>query len=507
MEHKYISLKSKDLRQFNPIRDLNPKFYRIQKVVGTISSTGGSSTAHFRADRLMPNSLLYGYAYVDWAFDVQRQRVDNGAPDIFPAGNEDVIYAKPFGMMNATRNVTMSFNGFSVSYRNMHIWSKYVQEFASTEAQMYKKFSTDGGPFPTYNGSYNDQALPDVAPDVGIQQAINVAFNNYRQSVVDGISTATFSNVEPLMLGLFNPYESKHDLLRRSWYKNNAWVIPHVNKFEMTVEFTRLCRNTLIYMYALAPAQTVIRLLDQGLSKANLYLTWISQDAGFQIPRKVILQSWNVQPFQFPVNSGVEVDRDEQVSFASRLITLHQVPSSVLIFATNTQQDTNCLSIVSDTDGAGANQSLSVLDNGMDHNMAMDNVVIRSNINNQTVTAEFSRQQLYKLTEKNCREIPYDFSSWVGGSRQDSITPGNTFLYLYPDDLNIFPTPGLQQNNFTFDFSADLTAQPGFSFSSGDFGVALQFVYNVHIVFFFDNFYITRCSDGNVEANYLARAL
>lgn len=507
MENIYTSLKNKDIKQFDPIRDLNPKFYRIQRVRGIISGSTTLTRVQFTSDRLTPNALLYGYAYVDWSYSVERQRSDTEAPVIFPVGNQDVIYSKPFSMMNASSNVVMSINGFGIRYEQPHIWSRYVHAFTSTRAHMHKKFSTDGGPFPTYNGSYDDQALPQVAPDTGIQRAQNIAFNNYKQSVEDGLATATFSNVEPLMLGLFNPYESKHDLPRRSWYKNNSWLIPHVDKFEMSVEMTRIARNTLVYMYALAPAPVVMRLFDLGLTNADLYLTWISPSAGYQIPRQVTLQSWNIDLRKLEVNGGVVVVREQQVTFESGILRLYQIPSSILLFATSTQLGRSCRAIVNDTDGAGTNQTVAIINNCMDQNMGMDNVVIRSNINNQTIDASFTRQQLYAITEKNCKEMPYDFSSWVGGSRQYSLTPGNTFLYLYPDDLNIAVSPGVPQDNFTFEFAMDLTAYPGNSFGSGDFGVPIQLVYEFYVVFFFDNYFITLNKNGRVSARYLANAI
>ena len=120
MDNTVLSLKTRDVRPFEQTIDINPKFYRIQRVTATTSF----NRASFRTEPPAPNMLLYAYAPIKWTFGVER-RDDLGGPAVlFPVANRDVIYQKPYSMTNCMKNITMSINGYGFNYPDIGIWGK-----------------------------------------------------------------------------------------------------------------------------------------------------------------------------------------------------------------------------------------------------------------------------------------------------------------------------------------------------------------------------------------------
>lgn len=509
-----ISLKTRPVRPFEPSLDINPKFYRLQRIKAKTSF----NRASFSAFRPEPNMMLYAYAPIQWEYNVQRR--DFGVPGLggvipFPAANRDVIYQKPWSVSNSMDNISMSFNGYGFNYPNPRIWQKYLLSVFAKEEHMRKKFSPAGGPFPTYLGAYDEQAVISSTidrDDKGINEATNRAFSHYGSALGDPSGIFRVGSLEPLAVGLFNPYEQKHDLPKWCWYKETSWLIPHVKQFNVDVQFHDLALGSFVYHYGRSSGVGVDLVLESNADIQNLsgemILTWISPDAGYQIPHAVSLSSWNFRSFEFDVVGGQDIALGEGAPFDTGILQLQQVPTSLLIFASNDRDDNACFALASDTDGAGANQ-LEHFDNGpMEINLAIDNITISIEVNNKVIDSRFTKEQMYRITEQNCNDIPYGFSSWVGGERQFSTTPGNSFLYLRPQDLNIAETTGKLVTNFTFKVTGGLEGVPGYSFDIDTFGMAIPVEnYKLYVYAFFDNYSVHLDPEGKVSANYRVHAI
>ena len=509
----HVSLKDRDIKEFDPLFNLNPDFFRIQR---TQASTGYNK-ASFLAQRPQPDALLYSYAFIRWTWQTTRTRLPNNAEN-FAVNNLDAIFTKPYGMSNSMTEISVRYNGHLTSYKNPRFWAKYVHAAESTRDLMRHKFSPAGGPFPDYLGVYNVNGRLDGATDGGINQGFDNAFENYRDQVNVG-STATFTFEEPLMVGLHSPYELKHKLQPKSRYKRISWMIPHIRQFGLEVKFDKIPANSLVFMYGRKSANAgQLELIDtpevQNLT-GELILYWINPSAGYKIPREVVLPSWYLEHFQFKLvgPAGAVLIRDGQESVIDTgQMTLHQVPNAILIYAgsTKTGPNYNCRALNADSDGGGADIARGILDGSEELNLGINAMNIRININNVTVDNDFSRKQLYRITEKNCNEIPFGFTSWDGGSRKLGNTPGASFLYLWAEDLNIKRSTGVQVFNFNVQIVATFVGREGYSFSVANpfNGQANpEHEYDLHVVFFFDNYrYILR-EDGFVTSEFLTHTL
>lgn len=515
MNNTVISLKNRDIREFEKTININPKFYRLQRV----TAQTGFNHATFRVHRPEPNLMLYGYAPIQWGYSVRRIDETTEQPSAFPANNTDVIYQKPFSVTNSMTQITMSINGYGFHYPNIGIWGKYLHQVFSTKEQMKYKFSTCGGTFPTYQGAFDEQFTVgdlDDKEDEGIKWAENSAFDHYKTSIgvlapLAGLFRV--NSLEPLMVGLFNPYENKHTLPKWSWYKQNSWMIPHVEHMTLDIVLNEMAVNTFVYPYARMNNIGDDIFLESQAETQNLtgelILTWVSPDIGYQIPREVKLNSWNLRHFVRPLNDGLPIDDEEIISFDTGILQLQQVPTSLLVFATNTIEDTECFAISQDTDGAGGNQTTNFNRSSLEMNPEISDLTVSIEVNNKVVDTRFTTRQLYRITENNCNEIPWQYTAYIGGTQRYADTPGNMFLYLRPQDLNIHTSTGTLVTNFTFQLEGTLTAHQAFSFDLDTFPAPglIQETYNLHVVAFFNNYFVKLNIEGEVTANYVVHAI
>ena len=498
-----VSLKDRDIKEFEALSNLNPDFFRIQRT----QAITGFNTASFLAQRPNPDFLLYSYAYVKWSFTTRKVRLP--ATDINFAA-VDRIYKKPWGMSNAMTSIGVRYNGHLTTYQNPRYWAKYVHQVETPNEVMRKKFSPAGGQFLDYQGAFDTRGNFDGAQDRGLMESFNSAFADYGPSIGNS-ATATFSFLEPIMVGLHSPYELKHKLMPKSRYKRIGWSIPHIRQFGLEVKFEKIPANTLIPVYLIKDAAAnQVELIDTPKVQAltgELVLTWINPSAGYKVPREVTLSSWYPEHFEFFL-SDVIVNGVQVTINTNKSITVHQIPNAILIYATNIRdQRYNCNALNAD-DGA-ANQATGLDDGPIELNPSISNITLTSDINNVTVDTDFTDLDLYRITEKNANELPYCIDAWRGGPRIFAATPGNNFLYLTPEDLNIKLSTGVKKLNFNFQIRATFEAVEGYGFSSAQpfLGQNPQHAYQMHVVFFFDNYQFTLREDGYTTSGFLTNVL
>ena len=507
--------------QYEFMPEINVKFLQYQRITGTLSG----STMSFMARRPLPNVILSAKAYIKWTVPLNRVEITSptgvpvvGAGNNFPPNrNETALYLKPFMVMaNATASATVSINGHTLRYQEPTDWMKYLGQMFGKESIIQKYFSTCGGAYPNYLGSYDNQFQ--LNNQVGDAQA-NADDNIQASQLTAGVAllpalgvgpVATFNFLEPLAYGPFNPwFDSKDELSDCSWFKHMSDTIPYVNDIDVTVQLEKVAANIVNYMYTLAPADDTTSnraTLTEQLENitAELVLQWVCPSDSPGIPPVVSLPSWQVDSRSFEINAGVAVEDDFLVQFASDYIHYHTVPSYLLFFASRDKSAAGylCRSVLSDSDGLEppADQTFSLNVDSMEPNMRMENMVLTLDVNNTVVNLQWSPQELYNITAKNCTEIPYDFRATLGGLQYYAALPGNTFALFRPEDLNVKWGAGHLRHDFTLRVDSELRGATGFSLQANR---AATNVYRYHIVLFYHNYFIEMGRDGVVNDRLL----
>lgn len=516
-----ISLKDRDLKHFESIQNINPRFFRQQTVTGV----SGYNKTSFLVQRPDPDVMLYNFVKISVSFTTQRirQRIPNANSVPEPFLDTDKIYAKPFPLSNSMKTIDVTYNGHRTTYNNPTNWSKYVHATESTNDLMTKKFSTSGGSFPDYNGIYDSTGtqtgpvpgLPWGPADRGITHS-RVIINDYvgaAERINESIITFTFE--EPLMVGLHSPYELKHKLKPHTRYTRNSWLIPHVRQFGVNILFDNLPANSMVFQYGqkipdIPLPDGKIELVDdreiQNLT-TSIQVTWINPSVGYELPPRIFLPSWYFEEFIFAVQSGDLLGILDTGTIDTGDIIIHQIPNSVLIYATALKTtDYTCTAMVTDEDLQQTNIETALQIGSEELNLSFNNLQVLSNVNNAVLT-DFTERQLYTVTEKNCNEIPFNFSSYVGGTRLFGSTPGSAFVYLSIDDLNVDKTSGKKVLNYSFRIKTDFTVREGYSFSENFFEELPQHSYNLYITFFFDNYYYELNQNGFVRSTWLTNII
>lgn len=500
--------------QYAFVPNINPLWTQYQRITGVNSGNAMS----FRAERPSPNVMLSAKAYIKWTVTIQRNQVDNAlvaTPTDFPADqDETALYRKPYMVMaNSTSNVRISINGYSINYSRPTDWMKYVGLMLSTENQQKKYFSTCGSPFTEGLGSYDDQFLlvgaelnSEANADDNIQIALNDAFQDY-VGALGNSELATFVYLEPLQYGIFNPYyDMKEDLPSESWYARMSDTIPYVHAIEVNIDLEKIAANNFVFPYSLSVVDETVEMRDQPLATTGeLVLQWICPRDPPPIPSTVSLPSWQVERRSFQVNGGVRVANLAESQFNGDIQHYHTVPDYVLIFATHDKQSDEyvCDARVVDDDGNGGNQNSANGEVGSEEtNMAIANLQLRIEINNIIVDTRWSDQELYNVTAKNCREIPFGFRDWVGGFAQFSTTPSKAFVLFKADDLNVKWSSGTIRHDWTLQLETLLQARTGYNFQNP--GFVEDATYRLHIVLFYRNFFIDIDNEGKVTSRLLS---
>ncbi len=508
-----VSKKTK-FNQYDYVEDINPDVVRQQRIPGGFGGTADNPKISFRGNRALPDALLLAKATIKWEFNFRKIRDAN--PDVNNAfDRQDRILLKPYDVIsNATREMTLTLNSKSITYYNSRYWSKYLGLINAGVANNHSYFSTSGGDFLEGTGIVNDQGDTLLGGDIGHERSIAKANHNFI-SDANANPTTTFSFLQYLNIGVFNPYyDFKDNLPYNSWYKKMSNLIPYIDQLQIDINLNKPASNFLQPNYLFnnggnANVDPVI-LRNEGVSSAELILQWVKPNKAMVIPQTVRLPAWNVEHRQIQINAGAVVDSGDTVSFASDFLHFHSIPTMILLFATNDKDDANyvCRAIQQDTDRAGRDQVVSEDVNSGENNMIMDNTFITIDFNNEMITSKYTREEIYNITKKNsCRDYPYAFHAFIGGqglSNADvsSFNASQFHMLLRSDDLNIVRSTGKLQTDFLIKIQSDLTAESGYGIGNTAQNLRGNKSYNFHVVLFHDKFYYDINEDGRIDCQY-----
>ena len=329
-----------------------PAYVQVQRIPGVI----GENHVSFHAHRFTPNFLLKAKAYIKWQLQIARVREDpvNGLEDE-DYNQFDVIATKPWDVIgNATKSITCRYNSTGITYTEGRYWNKYIGLRHPGRANIEGYFSSQGAPFPDYNGIYNTQAQSVNAfnpaseefqvgsTDSRLKDAIDQASDGQRQAILEEIPEATFEYIQHLNCGLFNPFvDVKDSIYKNSVYRKMTDLIPYVKEIYIRVDLKDYAVNTLNFMYAATPEEDLdfvpVELIDESILSASLYLVWVrpTERISFLLEPTMRFQSWYFDHREFSI-SDEAIANGTTISVNIQNQTIHQITSAITIFTMTT---------------------------------------------------------------------------------------------------------------------------------------------------------------------------
>ena len=494
--------------QFVP--EFKPEWTRKQRIKGVVSGDSYS----FIALRPIPRSLLSARAYIKWSFQVQRKEA--GAPVNYRTFNQEVIQMKEFMLMaNSTKNISININGYGMVYQEPRYWSKMIGRMFANNRDRQTYFTTSGAPPISGEGAYSNQGLnvddagaplPGVhRNDDNLETAMDLAWVQYQIATSGAPSnTATFTVVEPLYAGPFNPF---FDTKSEGWYKRLSNTIPYVHQLEVHILTSNHITNCLQIPYSLSTAtfDEPITYEPIGTPTAELVLEWIVPPVDIKLPFRIDIPSWEIDHRIFSVNGGNFIADSIFTPPITPIDTLelhlNQVPTWIILFASRNKDDGaySARALFTDTDGAGTNGTDNPEVNSYEPAMVISDLQITTDINNRYVTTEYNTRELYNITAKNSCSIPGDYASFLGGNSKYGSSPSMCYVALTSDDLSIKYSTGTKRNQFTLQIEANLTTATGFNRQRSNDGALGNYPYLFHVALVYAEDFITLSKDRKVE--------
>ena len=508
-------------QEYKFVRDVTPSWTRLQRIPTTINNS--TNRLEFETDNPIPGSLLSSRAYVKWTVAVTRFEEDAKGQDVAavfpPLPERSSLYLKPGNLLsNCCTRSSVSLNGYGFEDREARYWNKRTEQMNLTRTDMESTYTTSGAPWPMYNGSYDENYLlihlggGESRGDASINTAMDLAWRYVGDASVNGSAVAVFEFLDYLWMPPFNPYyDVQNRLTEGSWYRRMSNQIPYVRDVKVNMDLSNIAANLILYGYSVrtngAGAFTV-SIGNATIQSADLVLEWIVPQTIDRLPAQVKIPTWEIKPRLFPINNGVLVQDTLAVPVGptftvdTGFITLHQVPSYILIAAVRDKDAANYVCVplrTEDTLAGGGNVELNKSFNSWEPAMRIRSLSILVNVNNQKVNTDWDERDIYSTTAKNCRKMPYSFFAWEGGAGQYARQPSQAFALFRPDDLSIPKSTGTLQHNFTMRIETTLAASTGFS-KDGDLTEAVgDYFYQLMVAPIFAEDWIAFHRNGVVE--------
>ncbi len=136
--------------------DKYPQYVQVQRTPAVLN---GSNTISFHTNTFDPNTFLRSKAYIKIKVRIQKQERNPVGGAITPSNYvaEDRIYKKP-GMVlhNACTNATLRLNSHTMNFKDLRYITKKMNMAFAGKTINNNYFTTSGGPYENYNGSYDE---------------------------------------------------------------------------------------------------------------------------------------------------------------------------------------------------------------------------------------------------------------------------------------------------------------------------------------------------------------
>ena len=500
-----------------PSIEVNPASVFYQRISSqNVSNTNCQFTVRSPSSR----AYLQSKAMIEWALTLKRVRTDGNSIPIGTAtsfgstsggvtGGQDFFCLKPtpLPISNSFSSITCSVNGSSSTISQpRRIFDCISQCLVSREDS--NKFSTkypdsmggvwntDANPGQPSAGVVLDHAMMENYNNLNLKVLRAVNQNNYVPAVV----RSTVKILENLICPPFDCYAEINKFDQPYWspWKYMSQSIPNIQSLEIDIQMIKLAASSIFYQYsknaagAGGPTSGIeIDTASPNQIRADLLLYWSEQNPQAEIPRSVDLQTYQIREFQKDIAGPNGIKITNQIS---DLIQLQSVPSCIIVHVEKNKDDPRyaCTAQTSDDDQTGGNPGVTGTGHHSWDSFAEINsltVVLGSKPN--VISTNFSQEELYRLTEKNCRALPYSFTDHQG--RLNPNVAGNelvvdaayknyatkSMIVLTPQDLAEKTSTGVFSSN-SIQVTIDTTPRDGFAgYDGGD----QSWKFYVHLIY------------------------
>lgn len=520
----FASINNQRPKNYWTFNDPTPQYIKVQRIKGVINSNSVS----FETKTASPSTFLRSKAYMKLGVNIAKFERNQVNLVITPSNyvDEDKIYKKN-GMVlaNSSTYAAVQLNSHTIVYKDLrYIQRKLNMSFAGKTINN-NYLSTSGSVYEKYNGDYDSIGIPNTA-DSGRTIAENDAFKD----ITIGQNVNTFNFTEALSIGPFDHLDnySSGDIFSGSWNLKQSPLIPYVRELKVSYTFKDIAANSLIYSYGrnnTGADTSVVFLEDVGIVSAELVLVWVRprDELLLHIPNTVKIQSWQYEHKQSDMIQDADgdnvIENEETSTVDISNIYTYQVPTFLMLYGMVDKDSASyfCTAVNTDTDGAATNQVISANANSVEAGMFPQDgvgITIRSNTlgGNDIIDKNYNSQELYRFTLKNSvTDFPYTeniFKGILTDNTRLSTTPSEFYLLMGELDLNSFNIrKGQLQTANVINYKTTMVAKDGYSididedpdFRGGDK------IYNFHIFYIYDRFYIQLSSNGKVESHYDSR--
>jgi len=434
----FINIDELNVKQYVSSLGLNPENVYYQRISCTNISTTMAQWAIVSPNK---RALLLACPKIEWKPTVRRVRVDTGAAEDFVESGLAASWKEYMPFHNAMSSLQLIINSSSITITQPRRYQRKLNEMFFGRKAARSELSTCGGA-PHINSGYILPGVPGVFGSLGPNN--NDLFKNEQRFMeklwsVAGAAGNVFrlqgrgnsfqiSCLEPLCVGPFNPYyRIKHELPDYCWFKHMSFMIPHVSRMEINIQFQNIDPSIILSRYIRAAAAGRHGALNVTGLAADLLLYWYNPPIDMIYDRQISLQTWYVREFITSVNANAAVTNNnnagaaapDTISINSELFQLNNVPSLIVIHAEVDKDSTTYTygNLSSDTDQAGANIAHNLNANALDSDMEIQNLQIILGDRPQVLSTTFSQRELYDLLLKNSnhKDFPYSYEQWKGG--------------------------------------------------------------------------------------------
>jgi hypothetical protein len=425
-----------------PSIEVNPASIFYQRITSqNVSETNCQFTIRSPSAR----AYLQSKAMIDWKLKIEKVDTTAGVPNATSVpwnGCLDYFGLKNTSLpiSNSFSSVTCSVNGSSTTISQPRRIFDCLSQCMVTKDESDKYFS---GKYPNQmGGAWNFQGLNTVRGPAATKDAMQLdqsSLQSYEDmnsrllrrglsakpetvynaaAFFNNVADATISVLENLICPPFDCYADCDKTKMPYWspWRYMSQSIPNIQSLEIDIQMNHLAASVLFPQYAQNQvAANVAGFKIGGLNSvaADLLLYWSEQNPQAEIPRSVDLQTYQIREFQKVLGL---IDY-EYTTVDCDLIQLQSVPSAIIIHVEKNKDSPlyTCTALGGDDNG---------LSNVVYHNNTGQHCfdsyaeivsveVILGNKPN-VISTNFSQEELYKLTLKNTKQLPYNFSDWRG---------------------------------------------------------------------------------------------
>ena len=432
-----------------PSIEVNPASVFYQRITSqNVSNTNCQFTVRSPSAR----AYLQSKAMIDWKLtilkcDAPAGVVNPAVPVPFTACLDYVgLKMTSLPISNSFSSVTCSVNGSSSTISQPRRIFDCLSQCMVNKEESDKYFN---GKYPDQmGGSWNFLGVPGNFGPARVQDALRVDHSTLQSyddmtsrllkagttnlnatAFFNALNNPVISVLENLLCPPFDCYANCDKTKMPYWspWRYMSQSIPNIQSLEIDIQMIKLAPSVLFPQYAQNQVNANVAGYDIPTVAADLLLYWSEQNPQAEIPRSVDLQTYQIREFQKNLGTRNYVE----VTEVCDLIQLQSVPSAIIVHIERNKDSDfyRCAALGGDDDGAcTANYFNNSGNHSFDSYAEIINLEIVLGSKPNVISTNFTQEELYRLTLKNTKQLPYNFTDWKGRKNPKVSNVGHNVL-------------------------------------------------------------------------------